>query len=75
MSEAFEVAGMSLLVVFAGTFGARWAYLAAAVCLLIVGLALDGTKIAWPKWHWPKLRWPWHRDKEPAYGVVKVADL
>jgi hypothetical protein len=37
---------MGLLVLFAGTFGFRWALLAAALVLLFVGFVLSGVKVS-----------------------------
>lgn len=40
-----QVAGLALLIMFAGTFGGRWAMLAGAVVLLFVGFALSGVRV------------------------------
>lgn len=40
-----QVAGLVLLVLFAGTFGLRWAVLALAVELLFVGWVFSGARI------------------------------
>ena len=41
-SVLLTLAGMGALVAFAGTFGVRWALLAAVPCLLVLGAAVDG---------------------------------
>lgn len=40
-----QFAGLAFLVMFAGTFGARWAVLAAGLVLLFIGFALSGVRI------------------------------
>lgn len=41
-----QILGLGLLVLFAGTFGARWAILAAGLVLLLVGFVLSGATIS-----------------------------
>ena len=41
-SALLTLAGMGALVAFAGTFGVRWALLAAVPCFLVLGAAVDG---------------------------------
>ena len=41
-ASLLELAGLVALVVFAGSWGWRWAVLAAAVVLLVVGTAVGG---------------------------------
>lgn len=51
-ASAVEVAmpiqclGLGLLILFAGTFGGRWAILAAGLVLLFVGFVLSGVTVA-----------------------------
>ena len=42
VASLLELAGLVLVVVFAGSWGWRWAVLAAAVALLVVGTAVGG---------------------------------
>lgn len=45
VSLPLEVLGLVLLVLFAGTFGMRWAVLALALIALFVGTVLSGVRI------------------------------
>jgi hypothetical protein len=40
-----QVAGLGLLILFAGTFGGRWALLAAGLVLLFLGWSLSGVRL------------------------------
>ena len=40
-----QVAGFGLLILFAGTFGGRWALLAAGLVLLFIGYTLSGVRL------------------------------
>lgn len=46
ISHPIQLAGLALLIVFAATFGARWAVLAAALVLLFIGFLLSGVKVS-----------------------------
>lgn len=41
-----QLLGFGLLIIFAGTFGGRWALLAAGLVLLFIGFVLSGVKIS-----------------------------
>lgn len=44
VASTLQMAAVVLVVAFAGTFGTRWALLAAAAGLLVLSLALDGDR-------------------------------
>ncbi|GAB6902496.1 hypothetical protein [Kineosporia succinea] len=44
-STPLQVLGLALLVMFAATFGARWALLAGACVALFLSLALSGVRL------------------------------
>ncbi len=46
ISIPIQLTGLGLLVAFAGSFGFRWALLAAALVLLFLGFVLSGATIA-----------------------------
>jgi hypothetical protein len=46
VSMPIQLAGFGLLILFAGTFGGRWAVLAGALVLLFVGFVLSGVKVS-----------------------------
>ena len=72
MSDVLEVAGLALLVAFASTFGLRWGLLAAAMVLVLLGLALDTARRENPTpGRRRRLRLPWRRSREQPYGVVR----
>lgn len=45
VATPLQLAGLALLVLFAGTFGLRWAILAAALVLLFAGWVLSGVPV------------------------------
>lgn len=45
MSMPIQLVGFGLLILFAGTFGMRWALLAGGLVLLFIGFVLSGVKI------------------------------
>lgn len=45
IATPLQFAGLAMLVLFAGTFGYRWAILAAALVLLFIGWALSGVRV------------------------------
>jgi hypothetical protein len=46
VSLPIQLAGFGLLILFAGTFGGRWAILAGALVLLFIGFVLSGITIS-----------------------------
>jgi hypothetical protein len=55
-----QILGLGLLVLFAGTFGGRWAIGTAGVVLLFLGFVLSGATIS--------VRMPAGPDRAPADG-------
>jgi len=45
VSMPIQLAGFGLLILFAGTFGGRWALLAGGLVLLFIGFVLSGATI------------------------------
>lgn len=45
VSIPIQLAGLTLLVAFAASFGARWGVLAAALVLLFIGFVLSGVTV------------------------------
>jgi hypothetical protein len=45
LSMPIQVAGFGLLILFAGTFGGRWALLVAGLVLLFLGYVLSGVSV------------------------------